>query len=159
MRIGLLFWVLILLSEGTLHAQQKIRLTDNWEFLKQDIGGIWEAMRPMKKGNPEEGPLWTKVSPPHYYQGPWVSAKKGKLTVADSISFQYQTEKWNKPARLLIEKIKEANDTVTIQAKLLDDKSVQCLDAANFIRFGLAGDRKLIDNLGTSSGSPICPVI
>ena len=40
-----------------------------------------------------------------------------------------------------------------IQAKLLDDKNVQCLDAANWIRFGLTGDGKLIDDLGTSSGS------
>ncbi len=42
---------------------------------------------------------------------------------------------------------------VTIQAKLLDDKNVQCLDSANWIRFGLAGDGELIDNQGTSSGS------
>src|SRR4030095_3790573 len=82
-----------------------------------------------------------------------VIARKGKVIVADSISFQYQTEKWSNPAKLLIEKIKEANDTVTIQAKLLDNKSVQCLDAADFIRFGLAGEGKLIDDLGTSSGS------
>jgi beta-galactosidase len=51
--------------------------------------------------------------------------------------FQYQTEKWGKPAKLLIEKIKEENGVDTIQAKLLDDKNVQCLDAANWIRFGL----------------------
>jgi beta-galactosidase len=82
-----------------------------------------------------------------------VIAKKGKSIVEDAISFQYQTEKWGKPAKLLIEKIKEQNDTVTIQAKLLDDKNVQCLDSANWIRFGLAGDGKLIDNQGTSSGS------
>jgi beta-galactosidase len=80
-------------------------------------------------------------------------AKKGKVTVVDSISFQYQTEKWGKPAKLLIEKLKQENDTVTIQAKLRDDKNIECLDAANWIRFGLTGDGKLIDNLGTSSGS------
>ena len=82
-----------------------------------------------------------------------VIARKGKAVVEDAISFQYQTEKWGKPAKLLIEKIKEQNDTITIQAKLLDDKNVQCLDSANWVRFGLAGDGKLIDNLGTSSGS------
>ena len=75
------------------------------------------------------------------------------LTVEDAISFQYQTEKWNKPAKLLIEKLNEENDIVTIQAKLLDDKNVQCLDSANWIRFGLAGDGELIDNQGTSSGA------
>ena len=35
----------------------------------------------------------------------------------------------------------------------MDAKQVQCLDAANWVRFGLAGDGNLIDDLGTSSGS------
>src|SRR5689334_3551253 len=64
-------------------AQQKTRLTEGWQFLKQDLGGIWEAVRPVGKGNPESVPLWEKVSLPHcvnaidavdpdvnYYQGP-----------------------------------------------------------------------------------------
>jgi beta-galactosidase len=80
-------------------------------------------------------------------------AKKGKITVSDSIHFQYQTEKWGKAAKLLIEKLNEENGVVTLQAKLLDDKNVLCLDSASFIRFGLTGDGKLIDNLGTPSGS------
>ncbi|HEY0176449.1 MAG TPA: glycoside hydrolase family 2 TIM barrel-domain containing protein, partial [Pedobacter sp.] len=64
-------------------AQQKTRLNSNWEFLKQDLGGIWEAVRPVVAGNPESVPLWEKVNLPHcfnardavdpdvnYYQGP-----------------------------------------------------------------------------------------
>jgi len=82
-----------------------------------------------------------------------VIAKKGREQVRDSITFQYQTEKWGKPSRLLIEKINEDNGVVTVQAKLLDDKDLLCLDAANWIRFGLTGDGELIDDLGTSSGS------
>src|SRR3954471_23095208 len=79
-----LFFVLILLScIHILHAQQKIRLLNNWEFLKQDLGGVWEAVRPVTKGNPESVPIWDSVSLPHcvnardavdpdvnYYQGP-----------------------------------------------------------------------------------------
>jgi beta-galactosidase len=79
-----------------------------------------------------------------------VVAKRGKVQVEDVVSYVYQAEKWGKPAKLLIEKIKEENGVVTLQAKLLDDKNVQCLDAANWIRFELAGDGQLIDNLGTS---------
>jgi beta-galactosidase len=30
---------------------------------------------------------------------------------------------------------------------------VQCLDSRDFLRFGLAGDGRLIDNLGTSTGA------
>lgn len=82
-----------------------------------------------------------------------VKAKKGKMEVKDSISFIYQTEKWGKPAKAIIEKIKEEKDTATIEVKLFDNKNVQCLDAANWVRFGLTGDGKLIDNLGTTTGS------
>ncbi|HUC82164.1 MAG TPA: hypothetical protein VMR70_14770, partial [Flavisolibacter sp.] len=58
-------------------------MNEGWEFVRQDLGGIWEAVRPVKKGAPEEVPLWTNVTLPHcvnaedavdpdvnYYQGP-----------------------------------------------------------------------------------------
>ncbi|WP_315814700.1 sugar-binding domain-containing protein [Paraflavitalea speifideaquila] len=64
-------------------AQVATKLNTGWEFLKQDLGGIWESVRPVGKGNPESLPLWEKVSLPHcinatdavdpdvnYYQGP-----------------------------------------------------------------------------------------
>lgn len=64
-------------------TSNKIRLTENWEFLRQDVGSLWELVRPVKKGQPEEQPIWTKVTLPHcynaedavdpdlnYYQGP-----------------------------------------------------------------------------------------
>ncbi|NML22206.1 glycoside hydrolase family 2 protein [Pseudoflavitalea sp. G-6-1-2] len=82
-----------------------------------------------------------------------VIAKKGKITVADTVSFRYQTEKWSKPAKLSLQKVSERDGVVTLEANLLDASGVNCLDAANWIRFKLAGDGKLIDNLGTSSGS------
>jgi beta-galactosidase len=74
---------LLLIVNGAVRAQQTIRLTGNWEFLKQDVGGIWELVRPVGKGNPESVPLWQPVQLPHcvnaedavdpdvnYYQGP-----------------------------------------------------------------------------------------
>ena len=71
------------------HAQQTTRLNSNWEFIKQDLGGIWEAVRPVVAGNPESVPVWTPVTLPHcfnerdavdpagnYYQGPgWYRTK------------------------------------------------------------------------------------
>jgi beta-galactosidase len=82
-----------------------------------------------------------------------VIAKKGKLIVEDAISFEYQTDKWGKPAKLLMEKVNEDNGVITLQAKLLDNKNILCLDATNWIRFGLIGEGKLVDNQGTPSGS------
>ncbi len=77
-------WLFLLLIITTsAQAQQTNRLTGNWEFLKQDVGGIWEVVRPVGKGNPESVPLWQTVQLPHcvnaedgvdpdvnYYQGP-----------------------------------------------------------------------------------------
>ena len=82
-----------------------------------------------------------------------VVAKKGKVKVEDTIRFQYQTDKWSKPAKVIIEKISEENGVATVQVKLLDEKNIQCLDAANPVRFGLTGDGEMLDDLGTSSGS------
>jgi|SRR5688572_7426252 len=69
------------------------------------------------------------------------------------LTAQQTVEKWGKPTKLLIEKLNEENGVITLQARLPDDKKVQCMDAANWIRFGLTGDGRLIDNQGTSPGS------
>ncbi|MDR1092038.1 MAG: DUF4982 domain-containing protein [Prevotella sp.] len=67
-----------------INYSQKVRLNDGWEFLRQDLGNIWESVRPVANSDaPEAVPLWTKVSLPHcfnaedgvdpdvnYYEGP-----------------------------------------------------------------------------------------
>ncbi|MCI0522142.1 MAG: DUF4982 domain-containing protein [Bacteroidales bacterium] len=72
-------------NAGIAYGQQqsKIRLNDEWKFLRGDLGGIWEAFRPVKPGSPESVPFWEEVTLPHcfnhedavdpdmnYYQGP-----------------------------------------------------------------------------------------
>jgi beta-galactosidase len=82
-----------------------------------------------------------------------VVATKGAATVMDTIELTYQTEPWGKPAKLrLIEKGRK-DDIVSIAATLHDANGVPCLDSRNNIRFSLAGDGWLIDNLGTARGS------
>jgi beta-galactosidase len=82
-----------------------------------------------------------------------VVARKGKVNVEDEIAFTYQTKKWEKPSKLILEKVKEENDVVTLQVKLLDKNNILCLDASNVVAFDLTGDGALIDNQGTSDGS------
>ena len=84
-----------------------------------------------------------------------VIGKKGKTTVTDEIKQSYQTDKWGKPAQMTLTKIAQTADFATLEVKLLDDKKVMCLDAKNVVSFGLTGDGKLIDNLGTASGSRV----
>lgn len=70
---------------GALTAQSgtETRLNENWKFVKGDLGGIWEAVRIYKPGDPESVPVWQDIVLPHcfnatdavdpdvnYYQGP-----------------------------------------------------------------------------------------
>jgi beta-galactosidase len=80
-------------------------------------------------------------------------AAKGEATVTDEIDLIYQTQPWDKPAQLKLLQKERKGNTVTVEAKLFDAKGVLCLDAAQMIRFSLAGTGNLIDNLGTTRGS------
>jgi len=81
--LAVLLSVLSLNLSAQINYENKQRLNDGWEFLKSDLGSIWESVRPTGKGDPETVPLWTKVTLPHcfnaedavdpdinYYQGP-----------------------------------------------------------------------------------------
>lgn len=48
-------------------SSKKTRLNDGWEFIRQDMGSVWEVMRPVRNGQPEWVPLWTKVTLPHCF--------------------------------------------------------------------------------------------
>ncbi|MES1249268.1 MAG: sugar-binding domain-containing protein, partial [Chitinophaga rupis] len=93
-RIIVLFNVLQLTIFQQASAQQSIRLTHNWEFLRQDLGGPWEAVRPVTKNDPGSVPIWQPVELPHcvnaedavdpagnYYQGP--SWYRTRLNIAN----------------------------------------------------------------------------
>lgn len=86
MKRTIAFFVLLSLV-FCVHAQNissnQHRLINNWQFLRQDLGGIWEAVRFSKPGDPTSVPIWENVSLPHcfnaedavdpdlnYYQGP-----------------------------------------------------------------------------------------
>jgi beta-galactosidase len=69
--------------------------------------------------------------------------------VVDEITLGYQTAKWDKPSQLTIRETGRNGDVITIQAQLQDQNRVVCLDARNVVRFGMVGNGKLIDNLGT----------
>lgn len=79
-------------------------------------------------------------------------AKDGKQNLSDEIQFEYQTQKWGKPAYLQATLEKEG-DTTTVNVQLMDEKGIRCLDADNFVRFDMAGDGELIQHKGTAHAS------
>lgn len=82
-----------------------------------------------------------------------VVATKGGQQVTDEIRFRYQTEKWGKPAKFVWEEVGRKNGAVTFEVRLLDANGAQCMDARNAVRFAAGGDGKLVENLGTGTGS------
>jgi len=84
-----------------------------------------------------------------------VVARRGAEVVRDSLFFLYQTEKWGKPAQILLDFVEYQGDTLLCKARVVDSRGVLCLDAANWIHWGLAGDGRLLDDLGTSTGSRV----
>jgi beta-galactosidase len=86
-----------------------------------------------------------------------VRARAGQTVVEDEVRFRYQTQKWGKPARLLLSRQKDTaakgRAQATVLARLVDGKGVACLDSRLAVRFDLAGGGRLIDNLGTNGGS------
>ncbi|MBD1427465.1 alginate lyase family protein [Sphingobacterium arenae] len=79
-------WLFVLIGmalELKVVAQEKHRLSHGWEFVRGDLGDIWEGVRPAPNGAPETLPIWENVVLPHsynatdavhpeknYYQGP-----------------------------------------------------------------------------------------
>ncbi|WP_153848002.1 glycoside hydrolase family 2 protein [Sphingobacterium paramultivorum] len=80
-------------------------------------------------------------------------AKNGREILVDEIEQQYQTKKWGKPAKLLVEQIATEGEVITVQAQIVDDTNTPCLDAKDWIYFGSTGDGQLIVDQGTSTGS------
>jgi beta-galactosidase len=81
--------------------------------------------------------------------------QKNGMTVVDELHFQYQTEKWQRPARLDLKETARSNGITIIEAKIYDSNDVPCLDARKQVRFRSNGDGTLLDNTGTVTGSRV----
>ncbi len=89
----MLIWTLSISCYATaVHAilptQNRQHIDSGWQFVRGDLGSIWEVWRPVQPGKPQAVPLWQTVRLPHcfnatdacdpdqnYYQGPgWYRA-------------------------------------------------------------------------------------
>jgi len=138
---------------GDLNEARMIKVYANADEAELFLNGVSQGV---KKRNSQDFPAAGLRWMVNYKEGEnniKVVAKRGKEVVTDEISQLYQTTKWGKPAKLVLQNIVDADGKITIEAKLLDANNVLCLDAKYYVEFGLTGDGKLIDNQGTSSGS------
>lgn len=82
-------------------------------------------------------------------------SKENGAEISDTINVEYQTQHWGTPAQLKLREIPIDSDCNWLEVKAFDENDVLCLDAKNRVQFSVAGDAKLIDDLGTVNGSRV----
>jgi beta-galactosidase len=138
---------------GRSGEQRNVNVYSNCERAELFLNG--KSLGTMQRNSqnfPSAGLRW-KVA---FVDGPnrlHVIATKGKVTVTDQIELTYQTQPWGKPVELRLREKGRKEDIVSVAATLYDAKGVLCLDSRNLVRFSLAGEGRLLDNLGTARGS------
>ncbi len=183
--LSILFHLTLLCVAAQAHLNAPgIRLCDGWEFQRGHLGGIWEVWRdaqhqklPWEKITlPHCFNAFDVVDPDKpYYQGEgWYRTlleleqpfpdgrnhlkavgRMGRRVVVDEMEMAYQSEPWGAPHRLTLALQQSCGDTALFRATLVDQAGRRCLDGNQVVRFGLAGEGLLLDNLGTVLGSRV----
>jgi beta-galactosidase len=84
-----------------------------------------------------------------------VVAHAGERVLEDRVRFRYESRRWGTPAKLRLHAARRSAARTTVEAELVDAAGVRCLDSRLPVRFSLAGDGRLLDNLGTPDGSRV----
>jgi beta-galactosidase len=138
---------------GEQHERKLLKVYSNCETVELFLNGTSCGLKQRNSSEfPAAGLRWLLTLEPGENRLRAVG-QKGGIAVADDLTLHYQTERWQGPARLELTVAARSGKSVTIEARLFDAKNVPCLDARNRVRFSLAGDGTLIDDLGTSIGS------
>ena len=128
---------------------REVLVYSNCKEVELFVNGLSQGSRRRKVDDyPAQGFHWdVKFQPGRNV----IKAIAGDLT--DEIVIDYQTAEWGAPSHIRLSVEEELGDTLLVQAQLYDANGVRCLDATNYISFSVAGDAKLLDNQGTSTGS------
>ncbi|WP_261807897.1 glycoside hydrolase family 2 TIM barrel-domain containing protein [Paenibacillus sp. N3.4] len=138
---------------GTADELKDIKVYSNCTQAELFLNGVSLGMKMRDSQNfPCAGLQWHTALIPGINRVRVVAEKEGRI-VEDELSFHYQTETWEEPAQLKLTAVQKTDGRIYVEARMLDKNGVFCPDAANFVRFGLSGDGRLLDGLGTIHGS------
>jgi beta-galactosidase len=133
--------------------ERAVHVYSNCDRAELFLNGVSQGIRSRDSQNfPAAGLRWD-VAFAHGLNHLRTEAHKNGVTVVDEIDLTYQTEPWGKPTLLELHEIARQGDVVTVEARLFDAQRVLCLDSRDMVRFSLAGEGRLIDNLGTTRAS------
>lgn len=138
---------------GAPGQKRLVRVYSNCEQAELFVNGVSQgAKRRDSQDFPAAGLRWQVAfaAGPNHLR---VVAQKNGLTVTDEVRLEYQVQPWGKPAELRMRELSRDGRRVTVEVKAFDANGVPCLDAQECVRFSLAGNGRLIDNLGTTRAS------
>ncbi|MCY9664202.1 DUF4982 domain-containing protein [Paenibacillus alginolyticus] len=138
---------------GAKDEQKCLKVYSNCSKAELFLNGVSLGVKHRdSKDFPSAGLRWNTVFNPgmNHVQ---VIAEKDGIIVKDELTIGYQTESWGEPTELRLTSVKQDDGRIFVEARMFDAKGVFCPDASHFIRFGLSGDGKLLDGLGTIHGS------
>jgi len=138
---------------GAEGEEKLIKVYANCEEVELVLNGVSQGRKTRNSQDfPAAGLRW-RVSLKEGPQTVIAIGKKSGQIVQDTLRFTYQTEEWGMPSVLQMKPLIQQDDSVLVEALLFDAKGVLCLDARDFVEFGLTGAGSLLDNQGTSVGS------
>lgn len=133
-----------------------VRVYSNCPEVELFVNGVSQGKR---KRDPNDFPCaglrWNATFRPGDNELRAVARTASGQQLTDTIRFRYETRQWTKPAKLALTTLHHDAKTITVEAELVDAAGVRCLDSRAQVRFALAGEGRLIDNLGTPSGSRV----
>ena len=138
---------------GKVGEKRPVNVYSNCESVELWLNGVSQGVRQRDSQNfPAAGLRWS-VPFDEGVNALRAVGKRHGTTVSDEIVLRYESRTWGKPHHLRLQELPTTNGNLRVQAELLDEAGVVCLDARDFIRFDHAGDGRLLDDLGTARGS------
>jgi beta-galactosidase len=140
---------------GKAGEQKMVKVYSNCEEVELFLSGkSLGVKRRNSQDFPAAGLRWTTEFPAGAVSLRAVG-KRGDKTVSDEIHFEYETRQWQAPARFEMKELTRNGKEVTVEALLVDEAGVPCLDSRSVVHFSAAGDGEMLDNLGTVGGSRV----
>ncbi|WP_103935028.1 glycoside hydrolase family 2 protein [Bryocella elongata] len=141
---------------GAENQPRLVRVYSNCPEVELFVNGVSAGKR---KRDPNDFPCaglrWNAIFRPGDNELRAVAHTHDGQQLTDTIRFRYETRPWGKPAKLALQLHSLSGNIATVEAELLDTNGVRCLDSRAQVRFALAGNGRLLDNLGTPTGSRV----
>jgi len=134
-------------------AKRTVKVYSNAEEVELWLNGVSQGVRRRDSQDfPAAGLRWAVALDEGMNRLRAVARRAGR-TVTDETLVRYETRTPGAPHHLRLQELPAPAGRVRVQAELLDQAGVLCLEARDVLRFGHAGAGVLLDNLGTAGGS------